>query len=323
MTTIANGEAGSSIRAKLNAGVAFQLPSAVAITGGTVAGITDLAVADGGTGSSTASTARTALGLAIGTDVQAYNANLTGVVKANYAASADPTITDDSASGYGVGSVWFRSDTGDIWRARSVSVGAAKWEKLASADHPGFVAGRWYFPLSGVTLAAGAAISANSIRMLPFMLKQRITISDLAARVSTTSASGNFQLAIYGSLATTKYPTGNVLAATGNMSTTSSGGVTADITGADVQLEPGLYWMAINQDNSTAVYQTIGAGAIHALELIGSATESNFSSASGVPGFYLSFAQTFGTWPDLTGQTMVEGSSGANAMIHFKVASVP
>ena len=50
-------------------------------------GGTDVAVADGGTGSSTASGARTNLGLAIGTDVQAYDADLADI--------ADGTIANN------------------------------------------------------------------------------------------------------------------------------------------------------------------------------------------------------------------------------------
>lgn len=56
--------------------IASQNANSVTITGGSISGITDLAVADGGTGASTASGARTNLELVIGTHVQAWDADL-------------------------------------------------------------------------------------------------------------------------------------------------------------------------------------------------------------------------------------------------------
>src|SRR4029077_17283952 len=64
-------------------------PNAVAITGGTITGITDLAVADGGTGASTAAAAAKNLGLGTGNSPQ-----FTAV---NVGDAADTTLSRASA----------------------------------------------------------------------------------------------------------------------------------------------------------------------------------------------------------------------------------
>ncbi len=82
----------SDARTNLGLGsIATQSASSVAITGGSIAGITDLAVADGGTGASTAAGARTNL-------LPSYAGNATKVLKVN-AGATDVEWAEQSESG--------------------------------------------------------------------------------------------------------------------------------------------------------------------------------------------------------------------------------
>ena len=102
-----NGGTGATTaaNARTNLGlgtIATQASNSVSITGGSIAGITDLAIADGGTGASTVTQARTNLGLVIGSDIQPFSNDLTAlsglgsngiIVKTGTGSATSRTIT--------------------------------------------------------------------------------------------------------------------------------------------------------------------------------------------------------------------------------------
>lgn len=251
-------------------------------------------------------------------------ADVSGVGASNFPASTSPTVSDDNTQGYAAGARWMRLDTGEQWVCRDASTGAAKWDKQDSADHFGYIAANWYFP-PGVTMGpTPGAPSANTIYVTPLVIKERCTLSALAARVGSSQAAQNCQLAIYASNPTTKMPTGNALSSTANISTASGTTNISAALGANQQIEPGLYWLAFNTSSTTATFAVVSAAGGPATALIGSSALTNmWAAASAIQLLGFTVSQSFGTWPDLTSASFTEVANNLVPLMAFKVLTTP
>jgi hypothetical protein len=192
-------------------------------------------------------------------------------------------------------------------------------EVYGAAGYMGTVA-NWYPALPYGTLAVGTALAAGSIRAIPMIVRERATISGLAARVITVGT-GNCQFAIYASTPSSTAPiTGTALATTASVANTATGPLSASLV-SNVTLDPGVYWACINSD-SAVTCQVIGGAQSTVSWIMGGAIATIAGTNTGSITS-ISYTQTFGTWPDLTGVAKTDVTNNVFANIYYQIASVP
>ena len=282
--------------------------STVVINGGTITGITDIAVADGGTGASTASGARSNLGLVIGTNVQAYDAGLADI--------AGLAVTDGNVI-VGNGANWVAESGATARTSLGLTIGTnvQAWDAdldtlagLAKTDSNFIVGnGTTWVVESGSTartslgLGSIATQSAGSVAVTGGAINGT-TIGATTPAAGTFTSLTSSGAASVGSLTSSGALSGTSLTSTGAISGTSFTGTSLNITGTTVTGVLDEDTMSSNSASKLATQQsikayvdteiagidtTIDANSIGATELnvSGNGTTSQFLRADGDGSF--------------------------------------
>jgi hypothetical protein len=214
--------------------------------------------------------------------------------------------------------------TGDPLRTAFDKVNDNFDELYGGLSYPPAVAGRWYalmdFPH---TILQNSVPSADRIYYTPFIINKTITLSDLGTWISTVSAGGFLALAIYAADGTTGFPSGTPLASTGDISTASTGFASADITGSNVTLTPGIYWAANWQTGSARQVTFSHTGTLNLSSfLIGSSTSAAVINATTSTGFVFHSDETFNSsaWPNATDEALTSQNAALRGVLLIGLA---
>lgn len=196
----------------------------------------------------------------------------------------------------------------------------------AASNSPAFdyIATRFMAPANMVGLVVtGQTPTINTILAGPVTFPIKFTTTNIVCRVQALQAGGLFQLALYADGG--GKPTGNPVATTASISEAATGILTTALSGV-VQLGPGganmgqKGWLCVNMD-------TVGTFRLYAPPVgwstpaVGGSSAANALSLAPPSGKQV--AQTFGTWPDLTGATFTDIVVNNIPYVTFDVTSAP
>ncbi|MEH1863260.1 MAG: hypothetical protein V7L21_35830 [Nostoc sp.] len=216
------------------------------LTLGNLAGT--LAIAKGGTGSTSASAALTALGGATSTSLTTHTSDTSNphATTAAQVGSATAQWNANKIQGVAISSTAPTNTQTLVYNSTTSSYEPSN----RIGDHPGYRSGLWYSAMSQTDglAAITTASTANTISYHPFSITKPITISKMSINQATT-ATGLFRFGIYSNNSTTFLPETLLLQTIElNAAGTLERGDTVSYT-----FNPGWYWFAITSNVSLSI----------------------------------------------------------------------
>lgn len=205
--------------------ISTQASNSVTITGGSITGITDLAVADGGTGASTAANARTNLGLVIGTDVQAQDAELAAIAGLVSAADRLPYFTGSGTASLATFTAAGRTLAGaaDVTAQRTTLL-VNNVDNTSDANKPVSTAQQTALDLKLNILQAYGSIASAGTTDLGSVASQNVTVTGTTTITSFgTVAAGTFRRVTFSGALTLTHNATSLILPTGTNITTVAG----------------------------------------------------------------------------------------------------
>lgn len=120
------------------------------------------------------------------------------VLRANWSGASDPTVGDDTADGYGVGSVW-TTTAGKVWQCTDATLGAAVWKDLTATTPP--AGSGTELQLRGSASAFGALTGSSSANGGIALVSQAIGAVPLSITLASGQTANAFQVTSSGGTA--------------------------------------------------------------------------------------------------------------------------